>query len=258
MKINKIKNQIGATAIEYALLAGLIAIVAVTGVSATGASVSNTFCDVAGKIGKTGCPSALSAKDKMAQNSVLNNSELSSFIFEELGLPAFSNKYSFSQTTTPDFSTLSMSGLKSSDGSKISNANDLFNALGISDSYKNYQEAMADYDTAYADRQKAYSSSYASADDALSAKSASDTAYWKAVNNVNDAGTDLFNAMKSSTAKIETSGSQLSFNSATASKNLNFVNFGNNSSNVSGKTSVPNVYTGQGMIDVTTPASNYE
>ena len=45
-----IRNDAGATAIEYGLLAALIAIVIVSAVSSLGGNVKNTFSTVAGAI----------------------------------------------------------------------------------------------------------------------------------------------------------------------------------------------------------------
>ena len=70
MKINKIKNQFGVTAIEYALLSTLIAVVVVTGVSASGSGVSKTLCTVSSKIGaSSGCSSASSSSSSNSGSS---------------------------------------------------------------------------------------------------------------------------------------------------------------------------------------------
>lgn len=44
------KNEEGATAIEYGLIAALIAVAAISGMSALGSSLSNTFNDVASQL----------------------------------------------------------------------------------------------------------------------------------------------------------------------------------------------------------------
>ena len=55
-----IKDEDGATAIEYGLIAALIAVVIISAVTATGTQVKGAFCAVATAINKnqvpTGCP----------------------------------------------------------------------------------------------------------------------------------------------------------------------------------------------------------
>lgn len=58
LKLMKLKRQIaadnGATAVEYGLIIGLIAVVIIAAVTLLGTSISNTFGDVACKVqGKT-------------------------------------------------------------------------------------------------------------------------------------------------------------------------------------------------------------
>jgi pilus assembly protein Flp/PilA len=45
-----LKDESGATAIEYGLIAALIAVVIITGVTAVGTSLSTTFTTVSGKL----------------------------------------------------------------------------------------------------------------------------------------------------------------------------------------------------------------
>jgi pilus assembly protein Flp/PilA len=44
------KNESGATAIEYGLIAALIAVVIITGVTAVGTSLSTTFTNISGNL----------------------------------------------------------------------------------------------------------------------------------------------------------------------------------------------------------------
>jgi pilus assembly protein Flp/PilA len=44
------KNESGATAIEYGLIAALIAVVIITGVTAVGTSLSTTFTSISGSL----------------------------------------------------------------------------------------------------------------------------------------------------------------------------------------------------------------
>jgi pilus assembly protein Flp/PilA len=48
--IQLVKNESGATAIEYGLIAALIAVAAITAWTAVGTSLSATFNNVAGKM----------------------------------------------------------------------------------------------------------------------------------------------------------------------------------------------------------------
>ena len=45
-----IANENGATAIEYGLIAALIAVVIITGVTAVGTSLSTTFTNISGNL----------------------------------------------------------------------------------------------------------------------------------------------------------------------------------------------------------------
>ena len=45
-----VKDESGATAIEYGLIAALIAVVIITGVTAVGTSLSTTFNTLSGKL----------------------------------------------------------------------------------------------------------------------------------------------------------------------------------------------------------------
>ena len=47
------KDESGATAIEYGLIAALIAIAVIAGASAVGGSVGDTFDNISGKLDKT-------------------------------------------------------------------------------------------------------------------------------------------------------------------------------------------------------------
>ena len=50
------KDESGATAIEYGLIAGLISVAIITVVTLTGTSLTGTFCDVAVALGAdAGC-----------------------------------------------------------------------------------------------------------------------------------------------------------------------------------------------------------
>jgi pilus assembly protein Flp/PilA len=48
--ISLFKNQSGVTAIEYSLIAALIAVTAIASMTTIGASISTTFSAVAGKL----------------------------------------------------------------------------------------------------------------------------------------------------------------------------------------------------------------
>lgn len=49
-----VKNESGATAIEYGLIAALIAVVIVTGATALGTALDGKFSDIAGKVTAAG------------------------------------------------------------------------------------------------------------------------------------------------------------------------------------------------------------
>ncbi|GHU13417.1 hypothetical protein FACS189449_08760 [Alphaproteobacteria bacterium] len=52
-----IRNVKGATAIEYALIASLIAVVAITGMRSIGQKMQAKLDDIAGNLGDSGAPS---------------------------------------------------------------------------------------------------------------------------------------------------------------------------------------------------------
>jgi len=49
-----VRDESGATAIEYGLIAALIAVVIITAVTAVGTGLSTTFTSVSAKLGGTG------------------------------------------------------------------------------------------------------------------------------------------------------------------------------------------------------------
>ncbi|MBS0987340.1 Flp family type IVb pilin [Acetobacter okinawensis] len=265
MKINKIKNRIGATAIEYGLLSALVAVVAVTGVSASGSGVSKTLCTVSAKIGTaSGCSSAsaLSPADKMAQNSVVNNQSLGYYLYENTGAsaidtdPALTNNNSFSvygkfSSLTPDFSKLSISGFKDSTGKTISNMSDLANALGVSSEYKAYQDAVSDYRT-YEGKLSAESNS-----GGINYQGSDFSTFNSDGQNLENTAGALQKAIESAKGQVLTTGASISFlnTNTNTSSTSNISDFGYTSSNLpSGVTGLYNTY---GKLQVSTPASNY-
>jgi pilus assembly protein Flp/PilA len=50
------KEEAGVTAIEYGLIAGLIAIAIIAGVTQIGSNLSTVFCNVAASVGGATCP----------------------------------------------------------------------------------------------------------------------------------------------------------------------------------------------------------
>ncbi|OAZ75038.1 hypothetical protein SRCM100623_00461 [Acetobacter pasteurianus] len=54
MILKKVKNEVGATAIEYGLLASLIAVSAIGGMSAVGMNLKNTYCTISTHLGGSG------------------------------------------------------------------------------------------------------------------------------------------------------------------------------------------------------------
>ena len=52
--IKMLNNEDGATAIEYGLIAALIAVAAITALTSIGGNLNKTFTNVAGHLNKTG------------------------------------------------------------------------------------------------------------------------------------------------------------------------------------------------------------
>ncbi|GBQ75715.1 hypothetical protein CFR75_06950 [Komagataeibacter xylinus] len=75
MILKKVKNEIGATAIEYGLIASLVAVVAVTGMSAVGRNLSNTYCTISKHLGGSGtCSGASTGNANGGGSTVGSNS----------------------------------------------------------------------------------------------------------------------------------------------------------------------------------------
>ncbi len=69
MILKKVKNEIGATAIEYGLLASLIGVLAVSSMSAIGMNLSNTYCTISTHLGGSGtCSGATSGSSSGTGN----------------------------------------------------------------------------------------------------------------------------------------------------------------------------------------------
>ncbi|WP_278367550.1 Flp family type IVb pilin [Acetobacter orientalis] len=62
MILKSAKNEIGATAIEYGLIASLIGVLAISGMSVVGKNLSNTYCTVSKYLGGSGECSSGSSK----------------------------------------------------------------------------------------------------------------------------------------------------------------------------------------------------
>lgn len=73
MILKKVKNEIGATAIEYGLIASLVAVVAVSGMSAVGRNLSNTYCTISKHLGGSGTCSGASTGNANGGGSTEGN-----------------------------------------------------------------------------------------------------------------------------------------------------------------------------------------
>jgi pilus assembly protein Flp/PilA len=62
MILTKVKSEVGTTAIEYGIIASLIGVLTVSGMSAVGVNLSNTYCTVSKYLGGSGtCSGATSS-----------------------------------------------------------------------------------------------------------------------------------------------------------------------------------------------------
>ena len=75
---NKIQQDVGATAIEYGLIASLVAVVAVGGMSAVGMNLSNTYCTVSKHLGGSGTCSGATSGSANGGGSTSGNGSLGS------------------------------------------------------------------------------------------------------------------------------------------------------------------------------------
>ena len=50
-----LKDESGATAIEYGLIAALVSVVIIVGLNALGPQLQTTFCDISVELGGAGC-----------------------------------------------------------------------------------------------------------------------------------------------------------------------------------------------------------
>ena len=67
----KIQQDFGATAIEYGLIASLIGVLAVSGMSAVGVNLSNTYCTISKYLGGSGTCSGSSGTVSLADGATL-------------------------------------------------------------------------------------------------------------------------------------------------------------------------------------------
>ncbi|MCP1215081.1 Flp family type IVb pilin [Acetobacter orientalis] len=71
MILKKVKNEIGATAIEYGLIASLVAVVAISGISAVGVNLKNTYCTISTHLGGSGnCSGSKSSSSTQGNSGV--------------------------------------------------------------------------------------------------------------------------------------------------------------------------------------------
>ncbi|MCH4024855.1 MAG: Flp family type IVb pilin [Acetobacter fabarum] len=93
MILTRVKNEIGATAIEYGLIASLIGVATITGLQLTGVKLDNTYCYIATQISKAvgGSGGGCSATSSSNSNSSSSSADGSSSSVDNSGSSADSS-----------------------------------------------------------------------------------------------------------------------------------------------------------------------
>ena len=144
MILTKVKNEIGATAIEYGLIASLVAVVAVSGMSAVGGNLSNTYCTISKHLGGSGtCSGSVSSGTGGNGSSTGSGNSTTGDEGNNSTIPT-------SVTTEEDMDNLKNSLQDDFDNSfldKSLGGTDGYNQDNIVLSPKNYLSAMNNYNT---------------------------------------------------------------------------------------------------------------
>lgn len=137
MILTKVKNEVGATAIEYGLLASLIAVSAIGGMSAVGMNLSNTYCTISQHLGGSGTCSGSGSGSHAGSGSSQENNENN---YTEQNAYHTQAKWivNFIESLA-DNNITSITGLYDESGSELSTPEKLMNYLGVSmDTYNEY------------------------------------------------------------------------------------------------------------------------
>ncbi|MBS0987341.1 Flp family type IVb pilin [Acetobacter okinawensis] len=152
MKINKIKNQFGVTAIEYALLMFLISVGILLSVQTAGYKLSDTFCSVSFALGGKSCagttnPADLSFADKL-QSSLTDKLDKNYIDSSQGGTGGHWNPDAWGPDDQVTVSTASLDMQNIANGLENLNAEDpITNVFGI---YDRSGKVVNDYATALA------------------------------------------------------------------------------------------------------------
>lgn len=152
MILTKVKNEVGATAIEYGLLASLIAVSAIGGMSAVGMNLSNTYCTISQHLGGSGTCSGSGSGSHAGSGSSQENNENN---YTEQN--AYHTKAGWIVNfieSLADNNITSITGLYDESGNELSTPEKLMNYLGVSmDTYNEYANktsptALYDFESA--------------------------------------------------------------------------------------------------------------
>ncbi|GAB3591381.1 Flp family type IVb pilin [Acetobacter peroxydans] len=139
MILTRLKNEIGATAIEYGLLASLIGVATITGLQLTGVKLDNTYCYIATQISKAvgGSGGGCSASPSSSSGSSQENNENNYTVQNAYHIQAYWI-VNFIQSLA-DNNITSITGLYNESGNELSTPEKLMNYLGVSmDTYNEY------------------------------------------------------------------------------------------------------------------------
>ena len=135
MILTKVKNEIGATAIEYGILSALIAVATITGIQLTGVNLDKTYCYIATKVsqasGGTGGGGCSGSSSNPANKSESNANDSDSISPVDLKNPsAFYPEFDFVSSLVQN-GIVSLTGIYGSDGHPITTVSDLVTYVGI-------------------------------------------------------------------------------------------------------------------------------
>ena len=162
MILKKIKNEVGATAIEYAILSALIGVATITGLQLTGVKLDNTYCYIATQISKAvggsggrcsatpsnsssgpagsgsgssanggnGSPTGSGSGSSTSDSNPVSDSNSQSEKIDITNAPFVGNGTELENLLEKTFG-FKMSGIYDANGNPVTNGDQLANALGI-------------------------------------------------------------------------------------------------------------------------------
>ena len=146
MILTKVKNEIGATAIEYGILSALIGVATITAMQLTGVKLDNTYCYIATQISKAVGGSGGRCSGSSASQSISSSPKPIIYNASKDYSDDALNAWADLQLEMMEFKQIghggfkSMSGIYDAEGNAIKTPEDIKNYFGFSD--QAYELAM--------------------------------------------------------------------------------------------------------------------